>query len=155
MKDEDSGTIRKEVYIQCRPETLFAFFTDPAKLSRWMGRQALLEPAIGGLYRIEYNEEIAAKGEYVEVVPYEKVVLTWGWEHSRLVPPGSTTVEFRFQPQEEGTLLTVTHSGLPAEERGKHAQGWMHYTARLCLLAEGGDPGIDPWTQLSADYPDI
>lgn len=45
--------IVKEIFIECRPETLFSFFTDPDKMMRWMGRHVLLEPSIGGKYRID------------------------------------------------------------------------------------------------------
>ena len=43
-----NDTIKKEIFIACRPETLFSFFTDPEKLVRWMGRHVLLDPSIGG-----------------------------------------------------------------------------------------------------------
>ncbi|MCY9668089.1 hypothetical protein M5X11_24720 [Paenibacillus alginolyticus] len=44
--NQTSDTIRKEMFIDCRPEILFSFFTDPEKMVRWMGRHILLEPSI-------------------------------------------------------------------------------------------------------------
>ncbi|TLS50888.1 transcriptional regulator [Paenibacillus antri] len=139
-------TITKEIFIECRPETLFSFFTDPDKLARWMGRHVLLEPSIGGKYRIDINGSDVAMGEYKELVPNEKIVMTWGWEKSKLVPPGSSTVEFRLTPKEGGTLLQLTHT-LPEAEIASHVQGWTHYMSRLRSLAEGQDPGVDPWSE--------
>lgn len=142
----NSDTIKKEIFIACRPETLFPFFTDPEKLVRWMGRGVLLDPSLGGKYRIDINGSDIAMGEYQEIVPNEKVVMTWGWEKSKAVPPGSSTVEFKLTPQDNGTLLTLTHYGLPASEIESHVQGWSHYMPRIRAFAQGEDPGVDPWT---------
>lgn len=142
-----SETIKKEIFIECRPETLFSFFTDPAKLVRWMGRQVLLDPSIGGKYRIDVNGSDIAMGQYMEIIPNEKIVMTWGWEKSKAVPPGSSTVEFRLTPKDNGTLLVLTHYNLPAAEVASHVQGWSHYMPRLQLIAQGQDPGVDPWSE--------
>ncbi|SFJ42019.1 Uncharacterized conserved protein YndB, AHSA1/START domain [Paenibacillus sp. UNC496MF] len=132
------NTLTKQIFIECRPETLFAFFTDPDKMIRWMGRQVLLETRIGGKFRIDLNGSDIAMGEYKELVPNERIVMTWGWERSKLVPPGSSTVEFRLAPQDNGTLLTLTHYDLPsAEEIASHAKGWTHFMGRLRTLAQG------------------
>lgn len=71
MKQTDSEKITKEIFIECRPQTLFSFFTDPDKLVRWMGKHVLLEPKIGGKYRIDVNGSDIAMGEYLEIVPYD------------------------------------------------------------------------------------
>ncbi|MDQ0115857.1 SRPBCC family protein [Paenibacillus harenae] len=142
----NSDTIKKEIFIECRPETLFSFFTDPDKLVRWMGRHVLLDPSIGGKYRIDVNGSDIAMGEYKEMIPNEKIVMTWGWEKSKIVPPGSSTVEFRLTPKDNGTLLVLTHYDLPGTEVASHVQGWTHYMSRLQLIAQGQDPGVDPWS---------
>ncbi|MCD9020288.1 SRPBCC family protein [Cohnella silvisoli] len=141
-----SERITKELFIECRPESLFSFFTDPDKLVRWMGSHVLLEPRIGGKFRIDVNGSDIAMGEYVEIVPYEKIVMTWGWEKSKIVPPGASTLEFRLTPKDNGTVLVLTHSDLPVQEIQSHQQGWNHYMVRLQTLAEGQDPGVDPWS---------
>ncbi|MDR6125092.1 uncharacterized protein YndB with AHSA1/START domain [Bacillus sp. SLBN-46] len=146
MNQTNSEIITKEIFIEARPETLFSFFTDADKMVRWMGRHILLEPKIGGKYRIDVNGSDIAMGEYVEIVPFEKIVMTWGWEKSKLVPPGSSKVEFQLTPMENGTQLVLTHYDLPAEEIPSHNQGWSHYMPRIKDFAEGNDPGVDPWS---------
>jgi uncharacterized protein YndB with AHSA1/START domain len=143
----NSEKITKEIYIECRPETLFSFFTDPEKLVRWMGTNVLLEPKLGGKYRIDVNGDDIAMGEYLEIVPNEKIVMTWGWEKSKLVPPGSSTIEFLLTPKDNGTILQLTHYNLPVEEVLSHQKGWAHYFVRLQAVAEGRDPGVDPMSQ--------
>ena len=146
MKQNLNESIRKEIYINCRPQILFGFFTDPEKMVRWMGRHILLEPRIGGSYRIDINGQDIAKGEYIEIVPYEKIVMSWGWENLEILPPGSSTLEFRLIPKDSGTLLVLTHYDLPIEKVHSHLEGWTHYMKRLQTLTEGKDPVIDPWT---------
>ncbi|MDX3759526.1 SRPBCC domain-containing protein [Streptomyces mirabilis] len=63
------------------------------------------------------------------------------------VPPGSSRVELTFAPEPDGTLLTLTHSGLPEPARGPHQEGWEHYLDRLAVRAPGGDPGPDSWME--------
>lgn len=146
MNQIQNESIRKEIFINCRPKTLFSFFTDPEKMVRWMGRHILLEPRIGGAYRIDVNGHDIAKGEYLEIVPYEKIVMSWGWENLKVLPPGSSTLEFQLIPKDNGTLLVLTHYDLPEEKIQSHLEGWTHYMARLHLFAEGKDPGVDPWS---------
>jgi hypothetical protein len=59
------------------------------------------------------------------------------------LPPGSSTVEFQLRAKNNGTLLVVTHSGLPAAKMPTHSQGWLYYTARLQKVVSGRDPGPD------------
>ena len=88
----DATTIEREVRIAARPETVFAYFTDPDRMRRWMGRTVDLDPRPGGAFRIDYNGEDIASGTYVEVDPPRRVVFTWGWEApGDPVPPGAST----------------------------------------------------------------
>jgi len=137
--------IEIEVRIAADPKTVFGFLTDPAKFVRWLGLQASLHPIPGGIFRVDANGRDVVSGTYVEVVPYRKVVFTWGWEGGGgRVPAGSTTVEITLRAEGDGTLLTLRHSGLSGVDRDKHAGGWSHYIKRLTIVAQGGEPGADP-----------
>jgi uncharacterized protein YndB with AHSA1/START domain len=138
--------IEREVRVDARPETVFDFFTDPAKMVRWKGATATLDPRPGGLYRVEMNAQNIAVGEYVVVDPPNRLVFTWGWEGDDAVtPPGSSTVEVTFTPEGDGTLVRLVHSGLPTPESAEaHGLGWDDYMPRLAIAAAGGDPGEDP-----------
>ena len=55
-------------------------------------------------------------------------------------PPLTRSVlEVTLTPRDGGTLVAITHSGLPDSERPRHVAGWQHYLARLSLAATGGD----------------
>jgi uncharacterized protein YndB with AHSA1/START domain len=140
----DVDYVEKEVRIAARPEVVYEFFTDPVKMIRWKGVDAMLDPRPGGTYRVNVTGKEVALGEYVELVPHSRIVLTWGWEGSPIAP-GSTRVEITLTPDGDGTLLRLRHSGLAGEAALQHAEGWDHFLPRLAMAAAGEDPGPDPW----------
>ena len=147
MAVDESLDVQREVRIDASPEVVFSFFTDPDQMIRWKGITAELDPRPGGVYRVVMNGRDVARGEYVEVVPYERVVFTWGWEaEGHPIPPGSSTVEVTLVPHGGGTLVRLRHTGLPDDDaRAQHGAGWDHYFARLAVVATGGQAGRDPW----------
>ena len=55
-------------------------------------------------------------------------------------------VEIDLVEQPDGTLVRLTHTGLPnADQCDGHAEGWAHYLSRLAEVGAGRDPGRDPW----------
>jgi uncharacterized protein YndB with AHSA1/START domain len=148
----DQVSVVREVEIDARPETVWEFLVDPEKALRWWGQAISFDARPGGAYTIEVTRTHTAKGEFVELDPPRRLVYTWGWvggtPDQELVPPGSTTVEIELAPHGAGTLLRLTHSGLPTPEAAaSHAEGWEHYLGRCALAASGVDPGPDPWSQ--------
>jgi uncharacterized protein YndB with AHSA1/START domain len=144
MTTADAAAVQREIRIAAKPETVFAFLIDPTKMVLWKGRRATLDPRPGGIYRVEISDRHTARGEYVQIVPNRRVVMTWGWEgDGNSVPPGSSTVEITLVPDGDGTILRLVHRDLPTEARGPHTHGWEHYLDRLTIAASGGNPGPD------------
>ena len=142
---EASNSIVREMTINADNATVFAFFTDPERLIRWMGVSAEVEPKPGGLLLLDVQQGYTARGEFREVVPVSRLVFTFGWEGNKEnVPPGSSVVEVDLSPKNGSTLLRFQHTGLPAEAVPGHRDGWNHYLGRLALAASGIDPGPDP-----------
>jgi uncharacterized protein YndB with AHSA1/START domain len=168
----ETSVVEHQVRVAARPETVFAYFTDPARMVQWMGAEAILDPRPGGVCRIAFQPSQARVdslgteffgreqgserfelegrgamlGEFVEVDPHHRIVLTWGWELEHLaVPPQSTVVEVSFTPDGNDTVVHVAHRRLPVDTAAFHRVGWEHYLARLAISAAGGDPGPDPW----------
>ena len=138
--------VRRETQIAAPPATVFAFLTDPQKIVNWMGSEAQTETHPGGLFLLKgINSRAVARGAFHEVVPVHRLAYSFGWEGSEEVPPGSGLIEIDLIDQDGGTLLCMTHSGLPsAEQCANHDRGWTHYMGRLAIAAAGGDPGPDP-----------
>jgi uncharacterized protein YndB with AHSA1/START domain len=138
--------VRRETHIPAPPAAVFAFLTDPEKILRWMGTEAQLEPQPGGIYLVNVTGARFARGAFREVVPVYRLAYSFGWDGGEVVPPGSSTVEIDLIEQADGTLLRLTHTGLPdAAQCASHAEGWEHYLDRLAQVAGGRDPGPDPW----------
>ena len=142
---EEALVVRRETHISAPPAAVFALLTDPQKILRWMGTEAEVEPHPGGLYLVNVTGARLARGYFREVVPVHRLAYSFGWDGSEEVPPGSSLIEIDLVDEPEGTLLRLTHSGLPnAEQCASHAEGWAHYINRLATVASGRNPGPDP-----------
>lgn len=146
MSSADTDVVEREIRVAARPEVVFDFFTDPLKMIRWKGVDAMLDPRPGGVYRVNVTGNDVAVGEYLEIEPHSRIVISWGWEGSPIAP-GSTRVEVTFIPDGDGTIVRLRHSGLSGEAAQQHAEGWEHFLARLAIAAAGQDAGPDPWAQ--------
>jgi uncharacterized protein YndB with AHSA1/START domain len=145
MMPEDL-VVRRETRVAAPPAAVFALLTDPDKILRWMGTEAELEPQPGGIYLVNVTGAHVARGSFREVVPVHRLAYSFGWDSSEAVPPGSSLVEIDLIEQPDGTLVRMTHSGLPdAKQCAGHAEGWAHYFDRLAEVGAGRDPGPDPW----------
>jgi uncharacterized protein YndB with AHSA1/START domain len=136
--------LEREIVIDASPATVFRMLTVPEEHLKWEGTEVELDPRPGGVYRVLVQGEFQAAGEFVEVVPDERLVLTFGWEmEGNPIPPGSTKVEYTLSAEGDKTRLRMVHSGLPQEALADHTNGWERYLGRLAIAASGGDPGPD------------
>ncbi len=132
MIEDLTGAIEITQRIEAPPEIVFSYLTDSRRFTRWMGVGAELDARPGGRFRIDVDGEHIAMGEYQEVDPPRRLVMSWGWEGHPTVPPGSTTVEITLAAERGATLLRLRHFGLPDEgERRQHSAGWTVYTVQL------------------------
>ncbi|MGA7416596.1 MAG: SRPBCC family protein [Acidimicrobiales bacterium] len=134
----------REIVVDASPATIFPFLVDPELHVKWMGTEAEIDPRPGGVYRVLVGGEHPSVGEFVEVVPDERVVFTWGWdEPGHPIPAASTHVEITLIPEGDKTRIRLVHRGLPADAVAEHTGGWDHYLGRLVVVGTGGDPGPD------------
>ena len=135
----------REIMIDATPDTIWPFLTEADRHVEWEGTKVELDPRPGGIYRVLVAGEYQSAGKFVEVVPQERLVYTFGWEQvGNPITPGSTTVEITLHPEGAKTRLRLVHRGLPDDNAvEQHTQGWTHYLDRLALRASGGDPGPD------------
>jgi uncharacterized protein YndB with AHSA1/START domain len=134
----------REIMIAATPETIWPFLTEPDKHVEWIGTVAEIDPRPGGVYRVLVAGQHQSVGEYVEVVPMEKVVFTFGWDQEgHPIPPGSTTIEISLYPEGDKTRVRLVHRGLPEDAVSDHGRGWEHYLGRLAAATTGSHPGPD------------
>jgi uncharacterized protein YndB with AHSA1/START domain len=143
--ENDADGIVREIQIDADPETVFGFFTDEAKMRRWMAADATVEARPGGVIaqthvdadRDPARGPIRMRGTFVAIEPHTRVVFTWGFENADFaLDPGSTTVEVTLRPNDGGTHLRLVHTGLPETSVPGHGSGWIGMLERLAAVAE-------------------
>ena len=118
--------------LKAPPDKVFAAWTDPDKVKRWMGPgdakvlKVECEPRVGGRFRwlmqSAAGEEHDVSGVYREFVPNQKLVFTWAWKST---PERESLVTVEFKPSGEGTELLLTHERFfDSQARDKHQHGW-------------------------------
>ena len=133
-----------EQRIAAPPSTVYRYLTESDRWKLWQGVEANLDARVGGIFSILMGNGMNARGQFVELVPDERVVFTWGWVDRPGIPPGSTTVEITLNADGEGTLLVLTHRAVADGEAPMQHMGWSHYLPRLAQAASGREPGPDP-----------
>ncbi len=126
------------------PAKVYAAWTDPEKMKRWMGPgevktvRAESDVRAGGRYRIlmvnSAGEEHDVSGVYREVITNEKLVYTWAWKST---PERESLVTVTFKPDGEGTLFTLLHEQFFDEDaRDRHNGGWNGALEKLAAFLE-------------------
>jgi uncharacterized protein YndB with AHSA1/START domain len=124
--------------IKAPPSKVFAAWTDPAIMARWLGPVgtvklvAKTDLRVGGRYEMKMvmpDDEHNVSGVYREIVPDRKLVFTWAW---RTMPERESLVTIELKPDGDGTLLTLTHSHFFDEAaRDRHEGGWSGTLGKL------------------------
>ncbi len=136
--DRTRQSVLVERYIDASPATVFSFFTSTERWLLWQGTEATIELRPGGVFRVNVTGDGFASGRFLEVEHNRRVSFTWGWEKPDIpIPPGASTVEIELVPQESGTLLRLTHTGLPPEWVEQHQGGWDLFMGRLADTVAG------------------
>jgi uncharacterized protein YndB with AHSA1/START domain len=121
-------------HIKARPQVVFDAVTTAEGIAHWWGPDsgpvlvAEVEPRVGGRYRVRFRKldstEHESSGEFLEIVPPERVVFSWRWKGG-VEDPGESRVEITLKAVPEGTELTFVHALLHDEEtRRSHEGGW-------------------------------
>jgi len=128
---------------------VYEMLSDPTELLAWLGprnftaTEVIADVRVGGAFRFRMKDadggEYGVKGEYREVVPNVRIVLTWAWTNApdteeRLdQTPSLVTFELaEADGRPDATWLTLTHSQLPDEELAKsHSEGWTEALDKL------------------------
>ena len=140
IKDASKNLVDVKIHIDAPQETVFKYLVDPDLIKRWQPVD-ILDARIGGKFQMSRGEWIAV-GDIVELDPPKVIAYTWDWKNAPLGVP--TIVKFELSKDGDGTLVRLTHIGIPDAERAKnHEEGWTYYAKRLKIAAEGGDPGPD------------
>jgi uncharacterized protein YndB with AHSA1/START domain len=133
--------------IAARPSIVFEALTTANGISAWWPPDELpaswveVDARVGGAFRIRFptpdGEEHEAHGEYLEVIPPRRLVMSWRWVHGGVEEEreGVSRIEFELRPIDEGVELTVTHADLRNEVSAAiHENGWLGSLNKLSRL---------------------
>lgn len=98
-------TLKFETYIPASPAQVYYAFTNASALREWLCDLATVDPRLGGRLYLYWNSGYYASGEYTLVEAGKSVAFIWCGRGD----PGRSQVSVLFEPQEQGTRLTLEH----------------------------------------------
>jgi uncharacterized protein YndB with AHSA1/START domain len=123
--------------IAARPSIVFEAMTTAEGVATWFGPDDLpvvraeMDARVGGAYRVHFRtldgRDHEACGEFLEVVPLRRIVMSWRWAlGGELDESGRVSrIEIELTPIGDGTEVAFTHAGLASEASAKsHSGGW-------------------------------
>jgi len=127
--------------VHARPAVVFEAMTTAEGISQWWGPdlepvlQVQSDPRPGGRYLVRFRtrdgEEHESSGEFLELTPAARIVMSWRWTGGK-EDPGESRIEITLRPLPEGTEITFTHARLHDENsRSSHEQGWSGAFGKL------------------------
>ena len=136
--------------IAARPSIVFEAMTTSEGVAAWFGPDDLpvvraeMDARVGGVYRVHFRtkdgRDHEACGEFLEVTPPRRIVMSWSWAFGGEVEESGriSRIEIELTPIGDGTELTFTHADLSSEPSQKsHAQGWSGAFDKLVRHVEG------------------
>ena len=145
-----TGTVTLHRVFRAPPDRLYRAFLDPDTMAKWLpphgftGRVLSMDARVGGSYRMQFTnfsngQSHAFGGEYLELVPGERIVHTDSFDDPNL--PGEMRTTITFRPVLVGTEVTAVQEGIPAVIPTEMCYlGWQESLQLLALLIEAEIP---------------
>lgn len=144
-------TVRFHRVLRCPPDRLYRAFTDRQAFERWLppfgftAKVESMDVTVGGRWRMAFTQfanghSHSFGGEYLELVPGERIAYTATFDDPNL--PGTMTTTATFKAVSCGTELQITQEGIPAVIPPEMCTlGWQESLVALAQLVQGPDEG--------------
>jgi uncharacterized protein YndB with AHSA1/START domain len=130
--------------IRATPAKVWNAFVDPREILHWWGPDAgptlsaEMDVRVGGAFKIAFRtmdgERYENQGEYLELDPPRRIVMSW-WLSA--TPGVRSRVTVSIEPIDEGVELTVMHDGFSDEGlRIRHEKGWAGALDKMAARLE-------------------
>jgi uncharacterized protein YndB with AHSA1/START domain len=145
-----TGTIRLQRTLRANPERIYRAFLDPDAMAKWLppygftGKVHHMDASVGGTYRMSFTnfstgQEHAFGGQYLELVPFERIRYSDRFEDPNL--PGEMTTMVSLRQISCGTELNIVQEGVPEVIPLEMCYlGWQESLAQLAILVEANIP---------------
>jgi uncharacterized protein YndB with AHSA1/START domain len=147
----ETGTVTLHRVLRAPPERVYRAFLDPDAMAKWLpphgftGKVLAMDARVGGRYRMQFTQLSnghvhAFGGEYLELVPNERIVNTDVFDDPHL--PGTMRTTISLKAVSVGTELTAVQTGIPAAIPTEACYlGWQESLQLLAWLVEADIPG--------------
>jgi uncharacterized protein YndB with AHSA1/START domain len=144
-------TVRLHRVLTAPPERVYRAFLDADATAKWLPPHGFtakvhhMDPRVGGSFRISFTNftsghSHAFGGEYLELVPHERIRYTDRFDDPNL--PGQMDVTITLRRVSCGTELDVVQAGIPDLIPAESCHlGWQQSLALLAKLVEPEIPG--------------
>ena len=144
------STIRLHRVLGASPEKVYRAFLDPDATVKWLPPNGFTakvhhhDARVGGSYKMSFTNFSTGKshsfgGEYVELVPHERIRYTDRFDNPSL--PGAMHVTVALQKVSVGTELNITQEGIPDAIPAEACYlGWQESLTLLAKLVEADIP---------------
>ncbi len=145
------NTVRLHRVLTAKPEKIYRAFLEPDALARWLppngftGKVHHINAKVGGTFRMSFTNfttgtTISFGGEYLELVPYERLRYTDVFDDPNL--PGVMTVTVTLKKVSVGTEVSIVQEGVPDVIPLEACYlGWQESLLNLARLVEPEIPG--------------
>ena len=146
----ETNTLKLHRVFKTTPEKLYKAFLDPAAMCKWLppngftGSIDHVDARVGGTYKMSFTNfgtgsSHSFGGEYLELVPNEKIVNTDRFDDPNM--PGEMITTVTFKAVLAGTEINVTQEGIPAAIPAEACYlGWQESLTLLAMLVEADIP---------------
>lgn len=145
-----SSTIHLHRVLRATPERVYRAFLDSEAMAKWLppngftGKVHHMDARVGGSYKMSFTNFTTGKsqsfgGEYLELVPHERIRHTDRFDDSNL--PGLMQVTIILKKVSCGTEVNITQEGVPDVIPAEACYlGWQESLALLAKLVEAEIP---------------
>lgn len=103
----------RSIEIQAQPAQVWRWFATQESLRRWISSNLQIDLRVGGSYRFRGpDEQTWISGTVLDLVPEEKLILSWLEEDSEWRHPARLVIALARIPA--GTRVTLVHDGFEA-----------------------------------------
>jgi uncharacterized protein YndB with AHSA1/START domain len=146
-----SGTVTLHRVLRAPPERIYRAFLDPDAMAKWLpphgftGKVHHLDARVGGSYRMSFTsfgtgDSHAFGGQYLELVPFERIRHSDGFDDPGL--PGMMVTTIVLRAVSCGTDVSIVQEGIPEAIPTEACYlGWQESLLLLAQLVEAEIPG--------------
>lgn len=144
------SSVRFQRVLRATPERVYRAFLDADAMAKWLpphgftGKVHHIDPQVGGSYKMSFTNFSTGSshsfgGEYLELVPNERIVHTDKFDDPGL--PGEMRTTISLKPVSCGTELNIVQEGIPDVIPPEACcLGWQESLTLLTLLVEAAIP---------------